>query len=311
MKLQQVQSFVVVYQERSFTAAAERIHATQSGLSMQIRELEESLGLQLFERSTRGVEPTTAGERFYARALRMLREVDEARVEMRSLRGEQTGTVTVGLMPTFSRAALSPALRDFTASHPYVRLRVVEAYSAVLSESVARGEIDFAIVPPTAGDARLRSTHVSRDRELFMTAAGAGRRHLDPVALREAGPLRLILPSRGNARRARLEEYLDSVHARVEAVLEMDAMMATLELIATSDWVSVLPATLCYPDIDGGPRSIHPLADPPLYVDYVLITGAARTLGSAAQAFAEVLGRHIRRIGAEWETRLLASHQGI
>ena len=54
MKLQQVQSFVVVYQERSFTAAAERIHATQSGLSMQIRELEESLGLQLFERSTRG-----------------------------------------------------------------------------------------------------------------------------------------------------------------------------------------------------------------------------------------------------------------
>ena len=73
----------------------------------------------------------------------------------------------------------------------------------------------------------------------------------------------------------------------------------------------MLPAALCYPDIDGGPRSIHPLLRPSLSVDYVLITGAARTLSPAAAAFADVLGRHIRRIGAEWDRRLRASHQGI
>jgi DNA-binding transcriptional LysR family regulator len=304
VKLQQVQSFVVVYQERSFTAAAERIHATQSGLSMQIRELEDSLGMQLFERSTRGVEPTMAGERFYERALRLLRDVDEARLEMRALRGEQTGSVTVGLMPTFSRSVLSPAVSEFTRTHPYVRLRIVEAYSGVLSESVARSEIDFAIVPPSPADPRLQSRHVSRDHELFVTSARSSREHLAPVALCDAGPLRLILPSPGNARRARLDEYLRNVQARVEAVLEMDAMMGTLELIATSDWVSVLPATLCHADIEGGLRRVHPLADPPLTVDYVQIAAAASTLSPAAQAFATVLGEHIRRIGREWERRI-------
>jgi DNA-binding transcriptional LysR family regulator len=304
VKLQQVSTFVVVYQERSFTAAAERIHATQSGLSMQVKELEDSLGLQLFERSTRGVEPTAAGERFYAHALRVLREIDEARQEMRAMKGEETGSVTAGLMPTFSRAALSPAVAEFTRANPFARLKILEAYSAVLTDSVAREELDFAIVPPVAADPRLRSSHVARDRELFVTSTRTARPHLGPVSIAAAGPLRLILPTRGNARRARLDDYLKSVGADVVAVLEMDAMMGTLELIASSDWVSILPATLCFPDIDGLQRRIHPIADPPLFVDYVLITPASRTVGSAATAFADTLARQIRLIGEAWSQRL-------
>jgi DNA-binding transcriptional LysR family regulator len=181
---------------------------------------------------------------------------------------------------------------------------VVEAYSAVLTDSVAREELDFAIVPPVAADPRLHSAHVARDRELFVTSTRSRRRHLEPVSMAAAGPLRLILPTRGNARRARLDDYLKAVGANVAAVLEMDAMMGTLELIANSDWVSILPATLCYPDLDGAVRRVHPIADPPLHVDYVLITPASRTAGAATSAFAEILGRHIRLIGEAWSARL-------
>ncbi len=304
MKLQQISTFVVVYQERSFTAAAERVHATQSGLSMQVKELEEGLGLQLFVRTTRGVEPTAAGERFHGYALRLLRELDAARVGMRSMRGQETGAVTAGLMPTFSRAALSPAVAEYTAAYPYVNLKVVEAYSAVLTDGVRREELDLAIVPPVAADPRLHSSFVSRDREMFVTSARSRRPHLATVSMAEVGPLRLILPSRGNARRARLDDYLKGIGVAVEAVLEMDAMMGTLELIATSDWVSILPATLCFPDIARGPRRVHPIVDPTLTVDYVLVTPAARAVSPAAAAFAEVLSRHIRLIGIAWDQRL-------
>jgi DNA-binding transcriptional LysR family regulator len=188
-------------------------------------------------------------------------------------------------------------------------LQIVEAYSAVLTASVAREELDFAIVPPVTADARLHSRHVSRDRELFVTASRGPRRHLEPVSLAAAGPLHLILPTRGNARRTRLDDYLKSVGADVAAVLEMDAMMGTLELIASSDWVSILPATLCHPDIEKGPRRLHPIVDPPLSVDYVLVTPSVRTVSAAAAAFAEVLSRQIRLIGADWERRL--GHQRI
>jgi LysR family transcriptional regulator, nitrogen assimilation regulatory protein len=90
-------------------------------------------------------------------------------------------------MPTFSRAALSPAVAEYTAAFPYVNLKIVEAYSAVLTDRVAREELDLAIVPPVPADARLRSSHVSRDHELFVTSSRSKRRHLEPVSMADVG----------------------------------------------------------------------------------------------------------------------------
>lgn len=304
MKLQHVRTFVYVYQDRSFTAAANRAHATQSAVSMQIKELEESLGLKLFERSPAGVMPTPAGDRFYARALRLLREVEETRREMQAMQGQITGAITVGVMPTFAAAALAPAVSEFMRVWPYVNLKIVEAYSASLTEMVWRREVDFAIVPPPAADVRLTSRHVARDRELVVTSTKTKRRHLSPVCIAELGALKLIVPSRNNARHTRVMEYLASVGATVEAVIEMDAMMGTLDLIAHSDWVSILPATLCHPDLDGRRRKLHPLVRPSLSVDYVLISPPDSSLSAPAQGFADILIREIDRITRDWSRRL-------
>ena len=304
MKLQHLKTFVVVYQERSFTAAAARIYATQSGLSMQIKELEDDLGVKLFDRSTRGVIPTVAGVRYYDHAVSALRALEDARRDMRDLQGELMGVAVVGLMPTFTRAVLAPAMNEFAGSHPHVSVKIIEAYSAVLTEGVAREELDIAMVPPSGADRRLCTKYVSRDRELFVTRAQGDRKHLSSVALREAGPLRLIVPSSGNARRARVDEHLHSNGAEVAAILEMDAMMGTLELVANSDWTAILPATLCYPDMQGLVRHMHPIVDPPLFVDYVQITPATRTTSPAVAAFAKVLTKHVLRIARDWDEKL-------
>lgn len=300
MKFQQILTFVAVYQERSFTAAAERIHATQSGLSMQVKELEERIGVRLFDRSPKGVEPTAAGQRLYAHALKVLHDVESLREEMRAIRGEVTGSVSAGLMPTFTRAALAPAVTRFAAASPHVELRIVEAYSAVLTEMVRREQLDFAIVPPTADADGLRSQHVARDRELLVTGPNTARPHLEPVSLADAGPLKLIVPGIGNARRDKLDRYLASVGARVESMIEMDAMMATLSLIEHSDWCAILPATLCHPDLDGRRRKLHPLENPELSVDYTLITPATGIVSSPAEDFADSVVKQIRAICEDW-----------
>lgn len=301
MKLQQILTFVAVYQERSFTAAAERIHATQSGLSMQIKELEERIGVKLFERSPKGVEPTAAGQKLYARALEVVRQVEGLREEMRSIRGQVTGTVKVGLMPTFTRSAIAPVIDRFVRQWPFVELKVYEAYSAVLTDMVAREQLDFAIVPPTAETDGVRSEHVVRDRELLVTSVNTPTRHLEPVSLRELDPLKLILPDAGNARRRKLDRYLGSLDVQIAARIEMDAMMATLSLIESSDWCAILPATLCHQDIDGLKRKLHPLKEPELTVDYVLITPATSMMPEAARAFADDLVSQIRRTCESWD----------
>ncbi|MGI9499757.1 MAG: LysR family transcriptional regulator, partial [Geminicoccaceae bacterium] len=151
MKLQQLRFFTAVYEEGSFSAGAARVNATQSGLSMQVRELEERFGVTLLTRSSTGVQPTEAGRRFYAQAVKVLRASTEAEEILKRAAGAVSGHVRVGLMPTFTRAVLAPALLRFTRSHELVRLSVLEAYSSHLCAEVARGAIDFAVVPAIDG----------------------------------------------------------------------------------------------------------------------------------------------------------------
>ncbi len=300
LKLQQIRHFVAVYEEGSFTAAARRENATQSGLSMQIKELELALGARLFDRLPSGVSPTTIGRRLYEHCTRILRDISDMRNDMTALSKAVTGDVHVGLMPTFTRAILAPALLAFSAAHPYVNVRITEAYSGVLTQEVAKQVLDFAIVPPGHAGPAIRAHRIGTDREYLLTRADTDRPHLSPVELaRETTPLRLIVPGPSNARRGRIDAYLEACCVPVAAILEMDAMMGTLDLVARSDWVTILSGVLCAPDRDGRIRKLHPLTGPELHVDYMLIEPSTRSLSPAARLFAEAITVEMQRLIAE------------
>ncbi len=295
MKFQLLRTFVAVYEDGSLTAAAKRIHATQSALSMRLKELEATLAVRLFERTAAGVAPTPYAERLYPRATRILREISGIGEDLDELAGQITGTLHAGLMPSITRAALAPALDRFTTQYPLVEVQITEAYSAALTEEVTGGRMDFAIVPPGQAVRGLRARHIARDIELLVTAPTCARPHLSAVELSTLGPLKLVLPGPSNARREKLDTYLAAQGADVSTVLELDAMMATLDLVAKSDWVTILPGCLGYPDIDQHQHNLHPLR-PSLTGDYVLIEPTARTMSAAAAAFAEAIAGEVAAI---------------
>ncbi len=304
MNFRQISAFVAVYEEGSFSRAAERLNATQSGLSMQIQNLEAQAGLRLFDRTSRGVAPTHAGRHFYTRATAILRQVAEAGMELENLGGTISGEIRIGLMPTFTRGALPPALAGFLREYPNVRVSITEAYSAVLTDQVASGSLDFAVVPKAPGRDGLRSSYLGTDRELLVCRAGTGPAHLAPARLADMPPLHLVLPAPGNARRDMFEAYAEIHGVPIAAIVDMDAMIATLEFVANSDWMTILPTTICYNDLDGGVRTLHPLVEPPLTVDYVLIERATGALSPAAKVFLEHLRTRLETINAHWAAKL-------
>lgn len=300
MKFHQVRTFLAVYQERSFTGAAQAIHATQSGVSVHIRELEATLRVRLFEREASGVVPTLAGKHFYEHAKEIMRQISEAREEMAAFAGTTTGKICAGLIPTLTRSALAPALDRFCAQFPHVEVTVAEHFSGTLRDMVANGNLDFAILPSGESSNRLYALQVMRDCELFVTRAGDGTPHLSPIRLADARPLKLIMPLPDNARRGSLDAYLKNIKAPIASILEMDSMLGALDLIARSDWTAILPATLCAPDFDGQQRWLHPLSDPPLLLDLSLVTEETTTLSLAARAFTEELIASVEEIQARW-----------
>jgi DNA-binding transcriptional LysR family regulator len=303
--LTDIRLFVAAYEERSFTRAAARENATQSGVSQHVAKLERQLGLPLFVREKRRIAPTRAADAYYARCLDVLRACEAAGASLAALKGELIGEISVGLMPTMTRSALAPTLARFAAEHPAVGVKVVEAYSGVLTREVRSGALDFAIVPAFAGLPGLRVRPFLTTPETLVSSRergpSAGLGHLAPVRLSSLGPLRIVLPGPANTRRQTLTTYFATHGIEIERTMELDAMMGTLEYVAGTDWVTVLPGVMMASDVAGGRFRVNPIARPRLDLDLVIIEPARRALSPAASAFFDILGEETRRVNEVWK----------
>jgi len=309
LSLRQIRAVIAVCEEGSFTRAATRENATQSGISQHIAAIERAVGVRLFERSAKGVRPTPAGNRYYRRCIEAIGTLQAAGDEMRALAGRVSGNLRIGLMPTFTRAALAPALKDYVRDYPDVKLKIVEGYSAVLTDMVLAEELDFAVVPTFEGRVGLKSRLLARDREMLISGRARGLKPLAPVRLADCVPLKIVVPGPHNIRRRNLETYFQTNGIPVEDMLEMDAMIGTLEFVAHSDWVTVLPSIICINDVGRGELVVNSIIDPPLFAEFVVISPARRPLPREAQLFLDRIEKEIAQIRARWRKKGVSSRQ--
>lgn len=307
--MRQIRAVIAVCEEGSFTRAAERENATQSGISQHVAAVERTLGVQLFERSTGNVKPTPAGLRYYKRCVEAVGTLAQAAEEAQSLAGEVTGELRIGLMPTFTRAVLAPVLEDFVPRCPEVRLHIVEGYSNLLTEMALDDELDFAVVPAFEGTIGLKSRLLVRDREMMISGPRGGFTPLEPVRLSQCKPLKLVVPGPDNIRRRNLDTYFQSHGVEVEALLEMDAMIATLEFVARSDWVTILPSVISVNDIGRGELVVNPIASPELHAEFVVIQPTRRTLSTQARMFLARFEAEVAHIHEVWDQAIAGPKQ--
>jgi LysR family nitrogen assimilation transcriptional regulator len=196
---------------------------------------------------------------------------------------------------------VAPTLEKFVPRYPDVRLHMVEGYSGTLTDMVRNGELDFAVVPATEGRVGLKSRLIVRDREMLVSNARRGLKPFVPLRLKDCGPLKIILPGRNNVRRRNIEVYFETHGIEVVGVIEMDAMISTLQFVLRSDWVAILSGLICYADIGRSiGRVISPIYDPPLIAEFVVISPARRMLPTQAQLFLDILEAEIAHIQDVW-----------
>jgi DNA-binding transcriptional LysR family regulator len=163
MDLRQLRYFRAIARTGSFSAAAAGEFVVQSALSQQIRKLENEIGFKLFERTTRSVRLTRAGERLLPLAERALQDVDLLRAEADALRGVVRGNVAVGMMecPPLS-LDMASLLSDFHARHPHVEVALRSGGSDHMLEEIRSAELDLGILglPPRPLTGRLRARKI-------------------------------------------------------------------------------------------------------------------------------------------------------
>lgn len=308
MDLKQIRCFVAAYEEGSFSKAAQREHCTQPGLSVYIQRLETLLAHRLFERQARGVTPTVAGRCFYGYCTDVLRAVGVARQQMLEMAGSFATRINVGVPPTLFKGAVHRMLPDYMTAHPFVDVRLAEAYSGTLTEWVVSGEVEAAIVTRPPLHLGLESSHFFRDRLVLASRAEpvAGKKqHVRPRPATDLNKLKLILPSPRHS----LRQIVENAAVRFGGtgsgrILEIDGMLGTLEMVRNSDWSTVVGSTAVMQDVKQGRLIAEPIYGPELWLDFYLIRTKDALPSVACQDFLDRLKATLGHVGETPGSRL-------
>ncbi len=232
MDVRQLEYFVAVAEELSFTRAAARCHVAQSALSYQIARLEREQGVTLFERTSRSVRVAAAGELLLHRARAVLDELDTARAELAELAGVITGRLRLGMVGSTGQAApvVERTLAAFHHRHPAVKIAIRDTGSRHMAEQVRAGELDIAFVGMFADQLPADLTHRILTDEPLVAALPRGH----PFA--DASPAGLATLARESAfvemrAESGLRHQVDAAFARAGVTRRIAFELATSDAV--------------------------------------------------------------------------------
>jgi len=291
MELRQLKYFTCLYEEGSVTRAAQRLNIVQPALSMQISKLEEELGQALFERTSKGMIPTEAGDQAYSLFMPLLGQLLEARQILIHRDGEISGRIHAGLIASAANQALASTLAYFVEHHPNVELQVSYGYSQNLVDRVLSGDLDFAVINQSFQQERLTRIDLVDEELLVATGAANRLRVKTPVPLSALRELKLVLPSRLHGLRIVIDQSLAALGLELAPALELDDLTVIETFLRRSDYISILPATVLRPGLEEGALRAYPLDRPGLNRSMVCVHDGRRPLSPAARLFVDIIGK--------------------
>jgi len=242
MDIRQLKAFVAIAESGTFTAGAGRVHVTQAAISMQIRQLENETGAQLFVRAPRRVILTEAGEKLLERAYVILREHDAALEEMAALTGAHKGRLRIGSASAMVSAdPLPQILRELKKSHEAVETSVSSGTSESLVQQVLAGELDVAFVSLPVDARGIQTELLSED---YLVAVASPRHKLASQKVVSAYALageKLILGERGGNTRRLIDQFFAQAGVTPKVVMELSRLAAIKRMVEEDMGVGIVP----------------------------------------------------------------------
>ncbi|HSI58478.1 MAG TPA: LysR substrate-binding domain-containing protein [Ideonella sp.] len=280
----QLRAFLTLAEARNFTRAAAASHLSQPAFSALIRQLEQVLAVQLFDRSTRHVALTAEGEEFQAAARRVLAEFDNALSGVHERAARERGRVSVALLPSLAADWLPGVLAGFRAQYPGIELQVADVLSEPCIERVRSGEADFALAATRAETPELRAEVFCSDDFHLVCPAGHPLLQLRSVRPKDLAAWPFVHLSRTSS----VRQYIDAatLPQALPAVLEVEQLATVSGMVRAGLGISVVPALTLY-QFRSPELAIRPLHWAGLKRRIYLVRRRDRSLSVAAQGFYE------------------------
>ncbi|AVE04780.1 transcriptional regulator CynR [Pseudomonas palleroniana] len=285
MLARHIQYFLAVAQHAGFTKAAEALHVSQPALSQQIRQLEESLGAQLFDRSGRKTRLTDAGEVYQRYALRAAQELQQGQRAIHDVGDLSRGSLRIAFTPTFTTYLVGPLMEAFHRRYPNITLSLHEVAQEALERQLLADELDVGIAFDEVHAQDIEATPLLVETLALVVGCQhplAGERTIGLPALNAES---LILLSQAFATREQIDRYFNQHGIRPRVVMEANVIGTLIEGVRRTTLSTLLPAAIAraHPGliaIELGPQRLQRTA--------VLMQRKGVYPSAAARAFREV-----------------------
>lgn len=285
--LPDLKAFVTVAELQSFAAAAKALHLSQPALSRRIAHLESVLEVRLFDRTTRSVELTQLGQRFFGEVRKLLLELDRSVHGLHDAAQLETGDITVGCVFSAVHHFLPEVIRTFRARHPQVMVRIIEEGADEVLASVKSGEADFALNYIGMHDAEVEFTPLLKESFVLACPAAHPLARRRKVRWEELADHPYALVSHASRNRVLIDQALAHVGRGPRPACEVRHISTLIGLVEQGLVVAVVPQ-LTLPSDRSRVVGVR-LDQPDITRTIGRIQRAGRSLSPAAQAFAAML----------------------
>ena len=296
MDLTQMETFLAVAEERSFSRAAVRLHRTQPAVSQAIAKLEAELGEVLFERSLRDGTLTDAGELLREYAVKLLNLRSDATSAMGDLRALHRGRLNLGANE-YTCLCLLPLLSEFRRIHPEVKLTVQRSLASRIPDDVLMHTVELGVVSFRPDDPQIVSTVVYRDALAFVV----NRRHElareSAVSIRQLKRFSFVAHNVPSPQRQKVVQAFRQHKAQLEIGVELPSIEAIKRFVEITDGVALVPGLSVQAELASG--SLVQVAVPELQMERKLrlLHRREASLSHAAIAFLAVAREYAKRRG--------------
>lgn len=294
--LRQLRAFVEVVRSGGFTAAAPKLHLTQSATSLLVRELEAQLGLQLVDRTTRRISLTDAGSEFLLSAERILADVDQVIANTQELVHKRRGRITVATTPLLAATFVPGVIAQFRESHPGISVRLADLPNDQIARLVQSGDVDMGFGVFAPEDADLQRVPMLRHRLGAMVPSdwplARRRRNLRWADLVDH-PMVAMSPSSGL--RSLIDPPLHRAGVAMKPQFEVGYLGTAVGLAEAGLGITVVPAYVGLLLRSSRVR-FRVLHDPVVYREVDLVSRTGRSLSPGAAAFRDCLVAHCKKL---------------
>ena len=291
----QLQTFVQVAETGSFRLASSHIHRSFSVVSAQIKQLEAQLGVKLFERTTRSVRLTVAGELLKKAAQNGFREIEAGLQEIQEIMDIRKGRIAVASSPIMAGTLLPPRLATFEADYPSIRILVRELTPAEIYQSILRGESDFGIGPAHDAEGQeFKFEPLLNEEVMALVPKKFKPVPSQTIGLKELSRMPVLQLSNATALRSVLNHAVKKAGITLEPKYECSQAQTLIAMANAELGAAILPRSIIPPQTEAHVQALR-IVSPTLKRKIGLITLRNKALLPAATRLTELIRSHFQQ----------------